>query len=435
MKKILLIALAVITTSVLLWSCQKEVSVETGATPSNPAGTPLTSSGWQFTGTTTAGATNYSGCIDTAFYTTINSASFLRIEGSDAGGNFFYMLITAPSGKAAKGTYTASQGQAMMAAVIGNKNYAINTNDVNFKAEITDITDTSVTASFSGKLLDPNTNTSLEITAGKLKAYIARENICTGGGTTTPPPATTAVFTLTQGTAGACGGAVVAGTYQTNSAVTSAEKVTLSVNVTTAGAYSVQTTATNGLTFSGSGTFTTTGAQTIVLQASGTPTNTGTTTIPVTAGTSNCSFTVTVTAGAPAAPNVWSFTEGTANYGGATDSASIITQSGAKFLVIEGATVTGDTVLTLAAYLPTGVVQQTTYTSSSAFFYYDDYSVNPSVTLYESDPQVTGSTVAITITKYDAAGKTVEGTFTGKAKDKNGTLKDITNGKFKAKFN
>jgi len=76
--------------------------------------------------------------------------------------------------------------------------------------------------------------------------------------------------------------------------LTASNKVTLQVNVTGIGSYSITTTAVNGITFTGSGSFTATGAQTVVLTGSGTPTATGLVTIPVTAGSSNCSFTLTV---------------------------------------------------------------------------------------------------------------------------------------------
>ena len=101
-----------------------------------------------------------------------------------------------------------------------------------------------------------------------------------------------AVFTL-QNTAGTCS-ATVNGSYGMGIALTSSNTVTLSVNVTSIGTYSISTTATNGMTFSAAGTFATTGVQTITLNGTGTPVASGTNTIPVTAGASTCSFTVTV---------------------------------------------------------------------------------------------------------------------------------------------
>ena len=91
-----------------------------------------------------------------------------------------------------------------------------------------------------------------------------------------------------------CSSATVNGTYVQNTALTSSNTVTLSVNVTTAGTYDITTTATNGMTFtSGAGTWTV-GAQTLTLTGSGTPNAAGTIFIPVNAGTTPCSFMVLV---------------------------------------------------------------------------------------------------------------------------------------------
>lgn len=111
-----------------------------------------------------------------------------------------------------------------------------------------------------------------------------------------------AAYTLTTGTAGACGGANVAGTYTVGTAVTGANTVTLNVNVTNIGSWTVTTASVAGVSFSGSGNFTATGAQTIVLNANGTPTTGGAQTFPVTAGATNCSFVVNVGGGTTPTP-------------------------------------------------------------------------------------------------------------------------------------
>lgn len=103
-----------------------------------------------------------------------------------------------------------------------------------------------------------------------------------------------AVFTLSQGTGGTCIDASVSGSYVKNVALTSTNQVSIKLDVTTAGTYSISTNSVNGYSFSGSGTVGGTGAQTVILTASGTPTNEGTNTFTVTAGTSTCTFTVTV---------------------------------------------------------------------------------------------------------------------------------------------
>jgi len=111
---------------------------------------------------------------------------------------------------------------------------------------------------------------------------------------TVVPAGGNATFTIT------CTGAVPAGTYVAGTLLTAANTITLNVNVTVIGTWSVTTApAMNGIIFSGSGTFTSTGAQTIILTASGTPTAAGTHTFTVTGGTATCTFTATTTAPIP----------------------------------------------------------------------------------------------------------------------------------------
>lgn len=111
----------------------------------------------------------------------------------------------------------------------------------------------------------------------------------------------TAVYTL-QGTGGSCMNATPGGTFTQGVALTSANKISLQVNVTSPGTWSMTTSAVGGFSFSGSGTFTTTGLQTITLTGSGTPTAAGDQTFPVSIGTSSCSFVITVVPGT-SAPN------------------------------------------------------------------------------------------------------------------------------------
>lgn len=111
----------------------------------------------------------------------------------------------------------------------------------------------------------------------------------------TPP----AVFTYDGGT-GTCTAAVVAGNYKSGIAATAENKVTLKVNVTTVGTYSVSTTTENGISFAAAGTFTATGSQNLILTATGTPTAAGSFNYTPTNG---CQFEITVAA--PPAPAVF----------------------------------------------------------------------------------------------------------------------------------
>src|SRR4030095_5356012 len=99
----------------------------------------------------------------------------------------------------------------------------------------------------------------------------------------------TAAFTL-AGAPNNCTPGTTQGTYTIGTPTSRLNTATIQVNVTTAGTYSITTSAVNGVTFSASGTFASTGTQTVTLAASGTPTNTGSFNVPVTAGSSTCSF-------------------------------------------------------------------------------------------------------------------------------------------------
>lgn len=104
----------------------------------------------------------------------------------------------------------------------------------------------------------------------------------------------TAVFTFT-GAPGPCSNPVVTGAYQAGTALGATNLVSLSVNVATAGTYTISTTTVNGISFSGSGTFAGTGAQTIILTGTGIPAAAGTSSF--TPGTNGCAFSVIITGG------------------------------------------------------------------------------------------------------------------------------------------
>ncbi len=107
-----------------------------------------------------------------------------------------------------------------------------------------------------------------------------------------------ATFDL-KGTTGACDAFALSGAYATGIVLNSAaNNVKLKVNVKTIGTYNISTIAVNGIIFSGSGALPVTGDATITLTASGTPGAAGAVSIPVTAGSSTCSFPLTVTGAA-----------------------------------------------------------------------------------------------------------------------------------------
>ncbi|MDR3716808.1 MAG: hypothetical protein P4L51_28705 [Puia sp.] len=110
-----------------------------------------------------------------------------------------------------------------------------------------------------------------------------------------------AVFTLGSDPSNACTSVVLSGNYKTGTPLDGSNTVTLSVNVTTPGAYSLSVSAVNGITFSKTGVFTATGAQNVVLTGSGTPANAGNFTGSLNGATNSCSFGITVTGSTPAA--------------------------------------------------------------------------------------------------------------------------------------
>ncbi len=71
-----------------------------------------------------------------------------------------------------------------------------------------------------------------------------------------------------------CGSAVVNGVYKVGTILTSSNTITLPVNVTTLGSYTITSNTVNGISFSASGTFTSTGSQNITLSGLGTPSST-----------------------------------------------------------------------------------------------------------------------------------------------------------------
>ncbi len=110
------------------------------------------------------------------------------------------------------------------------------------------------------------------------------------------PPAT---FTLSGGP-GACINSSVNGTYTQGTALGATNTITVEVNVTVAGSYTISTNTVSGMSFTASGNFASTGVQNVTLNGSGTPTASGAQTLTVTAGTSTCTVSITVgTGGTP----------------------------------------------------------------------------------------------------------------------------------------
>lgn len=117
-----------------------------------------------------------------------------------------------------------------------------------------------------------------------------------------------AVFSL-GGSPGGCTGASVGGTYTVGVALVPANTLTIQVDVTTLGTYSIAAGSVAGFVFTGNGTFTSTGLQNVTLNGVGTPLTAGNAAVTVTNIASTCTFNVTVL---PAAvvPAVYTFDGG-----------------------------------------------------------------------------------------------------------------------------
>src|SRR5450755_3881835 len=78
----------------------------------------------------------------------------------------------------------------------------------------------------------------------------------------------TAVFTL-AGAPGNCSSPVINGIFQAGTVLDTTNRITLQVNVTAAGTYSISSGSANGIKFSATGTFSLTGLQTISFSSTG----------------------------------------------------------------------------------------------------------------------------------------------------------------------
>jgi hypothetical protein len=139
-----------------------------------------------------------------------------------------------------------------------------------------------------------------------------------------------ASFTL-DGSPATCTGATANGTYTVGIVAAAGNTVTLNVNVSTVGSYTITAVANNGITFNKTGVFTATGAQTVILNATGTPVTAGTFNFTASGGgTNSCIFSVNCVAAPP--PPAGDYFPLTANswwsydviFGGATQPDSLL---------------------------------------------------------------------------------------------------------------
>jgi hypothetical protein len=257
MKTFRLLGLVILLAGMII-GCQKELSFE-GAVLGNPSDGSLQGAGGNCLGSVVAGTYKKD--------TTLNATNFVTVT----------VNVNTP------GSYDIHTDtvNGISFHATGNFN-TVGANTVNLQG--------------IGKPLAAGINT-FSVTYDSTQCSFQLTTITSGGG---GGGGGAAVFTL-DGSPNACMNATAQGTYTAGVATNSSNNEVIHVTVTTAGTYTVTTTAVNGVTFTGSGTFAGPGPQTITLQASGTPTTQGNYQIPVTIGSTNCNFPITVASGSTAA--------------------------------------------------------------------------------------------------------------------------------------
>lgn len=231
-----------------------------------------------------------------------------------------------------------------------------------------------------------------------------------------------------------CGSAVVDGIQTENVPLDASNTITIDLNVTAGGAYSITATI-QGMTFASSGTLPATPAtQQIVLTGTGTPSADGNFNL-VLPGTPTCSVPITV---APGAAIDWKFTlDGTTTYQGSSDGPEMDAATAPPFTFFDyygnnPPAATQDLQISLIDFTG-GIVTNEEYNSntavSNAAGVYFDIAAGES---YVADPTEPTVNVKVKVTSHVPATKTLSGTFSGTIKDSGGVTHTITNGTFTA---
>lgn len=245
------------------------------------------------------------------------------------------------------------------------------------------------------------------------------------GGTQTGGIGGTAVFSL-AGSPGNCTAALISGIYKVGTALDVSNTITISVNITTIGTYTISTNSLNGISFAGAGAFITTGEQTITLTGSGTALAAGT--FAYAFGANGCSFSVTILPGAIATGNFRAKIDGTPWV------ADRIAQGARISNIINISGLGLDRKVLTISVKDSGVHQYTLAwdnTSGGAGAFMDSSLAD--VTAFTSNAGLTptegGGTLIIT--SIDEVNKKMSGTFSFKAKrSTDNTYRDITEGVF-----
>jgi hypothetical protein len=256
-----------------------------------------------------------------------------------------------------------------------------------------------------------------------LLAFIVILLILVSGCTkTTYTPTPVAIYSLDS--SGICMGANVSGRYVADTALSSANTVSLNVDVSVIGPYWITTNTVNGMSFNGISTFVSTGSQTVVLTGSGTPDSTGAAEFTVTKadGTGGgCTFSVTTVQGIP--PNYYLTCLLNGIYTNFSDSTTATNSAVAGNSGLAGLEVMGkDTIINSTAQIDfgvinTGFVGSGLYTDTStvkAYFNYVD-------SLGQMWSVVSSIQPSFTIAVTSASTSNIQGTFSGMLKNDLGT--------------
>ncbi len=380
------LVLSVFISSMAFLACEKEYSTENGGTPGSGGGGGSSSGTAVYTWEGAPGA-----CVTPVISGVYQAGTAL------SGSNTVVLTVNVTT----VGTYTVSTGT---------------NNGISFSG--------SGTFTITGSQIIVLTGSGTPAASGNFN-YTPGTNGCSFQITYTP------VITgpVAAGTLD-CVSATIAGVYTQGIDLNSTNTVSIPVNVTTAGSYTINTTSTNGCIFSGSGTLAL-GAQTIVLTGAGTPLSFGSVSFPVNFGTNSCSFSITFIPGTPP-PSEYlrckmdgvlktfnAGIDGDNSPGLLPNSVAVsgnATSGSTEYLDI---TVNSITPITIGAYLhPFGVKFSTSY--------YQDPSASGWQPADNSSPAFSVIVTSITATR-------ITGTFSGQYKDQNGTgtnTKLITNGEF-----
>jgi len=215
--------------------------------------------------------------------------------------------------------------------------------------------------------------------------------------------------------------------------------VTLKVNVTQKGAYSIYTNRQNGFQFADSGFFNTTGVIIIKLKPIGIPLLPSPTSFNVIFDTSICAFTVDVkdssmqqTVDTSQTPlNSWKFMNTTDSlYFKGPAVATFNNDSGLPVFVLNGTTASGDTVLLVTLTLPSPVIQYNTgtyITNKTNSFYFSTTNGSLVKNIYSADADTAQK---MNIWLIDYTPDIMTGLFFGSARDADGNTINISNGSF-----